>query len=260
MIDRRERFESEEAAMRAVLDGFQSSIWTALPGIIQSFDATKMTCEVQPAVQGRVLSKDDSQPLPGAVFDSDQWWWVNLPLLQDVPVVFQGGGGYTSTFPIAAGDECLVVFSSLCIDTWWQSGGFKNTRPDLRMHDLSDGFAIVGLRSIPRVLAPNVDLTGPQLRKDDGSVSIGISGSDVKITTTGGKVQINASSEVDVTAPSIKLGNGGSLQKLLNENFLAWATAHTHTSAAPGVQTSPPTVVPLAFPTQPVETAVVKAE
>lgn len=48
---------------------------------------------------------------------------MDLPILPDVPVVFPGGGGFALTFPVAAGDECLVVFASRCIDAWWQSGG-----------------------------------------------------------------------------------------------------------------------------------------
>ena len=31
-----------------------TQVWTALPGIIQKFDAGALTCEVQPAIKGRV--------------------------------------------------------------------------------------------------------------------------------------------------------------------------------------------------------------
>ena len=80
---------------------------------------------------------------------------VNMPLLPDVPVVFPGGGGFTLTFPVASGDECLVVFASRCIDAWWQSGGVGEPM-EPRMHDLSDGFALVGVRSQPHRLSPAV--------------------------------------------------------------------------------------------------------
>ena len=33
-------------------------------------------------------------------------------------MVFPGGGGFALTFPVAAGDECLVVFASRCIDDY----------------------------------------------------------------------------------------------------------------------------------------------
>lgn len=85
-----------------------TQVWTALPGIIQTFDAGALTCEVQPAIKGRVTQEDGSIQL------------VNMPLLLDCPVVFPHGGGCSLTFPIKAGDECLVVFASRGIDYWWQ--------------------------------------------------------------------------------------------------------------------------------------------
>ncbi|MGC8050122.1 Gp138 family membrane-puncturing spike protein, partial [Salmonella enterica] len=74
------------------------------------------------------------------------------------------------TFPVAQGDECLVVFASRCIDSWWQSGGIQE-QAELRMHDLSDGFAILGFRSQPRALS-NISTTSAQLRSDDGATFI----------------------------------------------------------------------------------------
>lgn len=53
-----------------------TQVWTALPGIIQKFDAGALTCEVQPAIKGRITQEDGSIQL------------VNMPLLLDCPVVF----------------------------------------------------------------------------------------------------------------------------------------------------------------------------
>ena len=155
MIDRRERQDDPVESQRAALDGRQAEIWTALPGIVQSFDPVAMTVTVQPAVAGRVTDETGKTSS------------VNMPLLPDVPVVFPGGGGFTLTFPVASGDECLVVFASRCIDAWWQSGGIGEPM-EPRMHDLSDGFALVGVRSQARRLSPAVDSGNVQLRSDDG--------------------------------------------------------------------------------------------
>ncbi|WP_302441547.1 Gp138 family membrane-puncturing spike protein, partial [Bilophila wadsworthia] len=131
-MDRRERWAEPVEALRAALDGRQAEMWTALPGIVQSFDPAAMTVSVQPAVAGRI--SDEAGKAAS----------VDLPILPDVPVVFPGGGGFALTFPVAAGDECLVVFASRCIDAWWQSGGVGEPM-EPRMHDLSDGFALVGV-------------------------------------------------------------------------------------------------------------------
>lgn len=159
-MDRNQLLNDSETAMRLALDGRQSTIWTAMPGIIQSVNLTAMTCEVQPTIQGTVENENGT-------IES-----VNLPLLVDVPLVFPGGGGYILTFPLAAGNEVLVVFASRCIDAWWQSGGIQ--RPmEARMHDLSDGFAIPGPRSQPnRVNSISAD--SAQLRSNSGTTYFGL--------------------------------------------------------------------------------------
>ena len=176
-MDRRERWAEPVEALRAALDGRQAEMWTALPGIVQSFDPAAMTVSVQPAVAGRI--SDEAGKAAS----------VDLPILPDVPVVFPGGGGFALTFPVAAGDECLVVFASRCIDAWWQSGGVGEPM-EPRMHDLSDGFALVGVRSQPHRLSPAVHTGNTQLRADDGSAYVEI--------TPGGAVTAVGPSSVTV--------------------------------------------------------------
>jgi hypothetical protein len=160
-VDRASLLNDPEAAMRIVLDGRQSTIWTALPGIVQSVDLDAMTCEVQPAIQGTV--EDENGVLQS----------VNLPLLLDVPICFPSGGGFLITFPLAVDDEVLVVIASRCIDAWWQSGGVQ--RPmEARMHDLSDGFAIPGPRSQAALPEGAVSATDLEIRNDAGTTLFSI--------------------------------------------------------------------------------------
>ena len=76
-----ERTGSLEATIRTAIGAAQAGIWTALPGMVQSFDAGAVTAVVQPAIQGIVAQPDGSSKA------------VNLPLLLDCPVVFPRGGG-----------------------------------------------------------------------------------------------------------------------------------------------------------------------
>lgn len=177
-MDRRERVADPEEAMRMALSGQQSKLWTALPGIVSGFNASAMTCTVQPAISGARLVRG------GSVVD------VNLPVLLDCPVCFPSGGGATLTFPIKPGDECLVVFSSRCIDSWWQLGGVQG-QAEMRMHDLSDGFVIPGPRSQPRKISVSNDAV--QLRTDDGAAYVEINPATHKIKAlTSGDVEIQA--------------------------------------------------------------------
>jgi len=75
----------------------------------------------------------------------------NYPPLIDVPVLVLGGGNGAITFPIQQGDECIILFNDRELDNWFQNGGVQ-TYSTSRTHDLSDGIALVGLRSLPNVL------------------------------------------------------------------------------------------------------------
>jgi len=211
--------------LAVAFNGLQSKLWTALPGIIQSFDAVAMTCVVQPAIQA--LVRDEAGNLSP----------VNLPLLLDCPVQFPAGGGCTLTFPVKPNDECLVVFASRCIDSWWQSGGIQ-AQAELRMHDLSDGFALLGFRSQPRVIGA-VSTNSAQLRSDDGIAFVEINPSThaVNATTTGpmalsaplvtinGDVKVNG--RVDTTG-DVKAGTIS-----LQSHRTSGVTAGTGTSSTP---------------------------
>lgn len=100
-----------------------------IPCIIQSYDANKGTVECQPAVRERIINQNEEIE------------YLNLPLLTNVPVMFPSNSKYSVTFPLAKGDECLVLFSDLSIDNFWEKGNVQNPIED-RRHDLSDGIAI----------------------------------------------------------------------------------------------------------------------
>lgn len=205
-MDRRERLNDPLVAMLAAFSGLQARLWTALPGIVQSYDAAKMTVVVQPAIKAQQLFPDGSKS------------WVTLPLLLDCPVMFPTGGGFTLTFPIAAGDEVLVVFASRCIDAWWESGGVQ-TQLEFRMHDLSDGFAIPGPRSQPRVLS-NVSTDTVQLRRDNGSTYIELDGSN--------NINIVAPASVNVSSPQVVVTGGDVIADGISLKH------HTHPGVEPG--------------------------
>lgn len=219
MTDRAQLTNDVEEAIRLNLDGRQSTIWTAMPCIVQSVDFDAMTCEAQPAIQGTV--EDENGVLQS----------VNLPLLVDVPIVFPSAGGFLITLPLSQGDEVLVVMASRCIDAWWQSGGIQ--RPmEARMHDLSDGFAIPGPRSQPNTVG-GISATGAQIRNDAGTTYIEISGN--------GKIKLVSPSEIDVTGNLKVTGTISATGDVIAASGGApiHLETHTHISATPGNPTGP---------------------
>lgn len=161
--------------------------WTATPGIVVSVDLAAQTLTVQPAIQGETM-------LPNGKAQR-----VNMPLLVDVPIVWPRAGGFAMTFPIAAGDEVLVVFGSRAIDSWWQSGGI-GPQAEARMHDLSDGFAILAPTSQAKKLDA-VSTDNLQIRNEDGSVYIEMTpDGDININEPG-NININCTSKVTLVCP-----------------------------------------------------------
>lgn len=92
----------------------------------------------------------------------------DYPILVDVPVVILSGGPWSLTFPIAQGDECLILFNDRDIDNWFQSGQVGALASG-RLHSFSDGIALVGLRSLARSIA-DYDTTRAVLGHSSGTM------------------------------------------------------------------------------------------
>lgn len=182
-MNREERLDDPEESLRLALESHQAQIWTALPGYVTAVDLAKQTVSVQPTVKGEVSSADGTSKA------------VNMPVLVDVPICWPKAGGFALTFPVKAGDEVLVVFASRCIDAWWQSGGV-GVPVESRMHDLSDGFAILAPSSQAKKYN-NVSSSNVQLRNESGDTYVEI--------TADGKARIVGASTIDIAAPTINI-------------------------------------------------------
>lgn len=55
------------------------------------------------------------------------------------------------TSPINKGDECILLFSDREIESWFINGE-ANPLAYQRMHDITDAFAIFGIRSLPNMI------------------------------------------------------------------------------------------------------------
>lgn len=208
-MDQRERIGEHEESLRTAIEGVLSGLYTALPGQVVSVDMAQMTCTVQPTIEARVRQSDGTQI------------WVPLPVLQNVPIVFMVGGGFALTVPLGQYDEVLVVFSSRCLDSWWQSGGIQ-VQGELRMHDIHDGFAIPGPRSLPNVLG-GVSATTAQLRSFDGTTYVEIA--------PGGVINIVAPGGLNINGAVVATGEG-------TFNGGHTVSAHKHGGVQPGGGTS----------------------
>lgn len=211
-MNRLERLGDFNESLLAAVAAAQSVIWTSLPGIIESYDAAKMTCSVRIAIKA-LASRDGA-------YD-----WVSMPKLVDVPVIFPNGGGFVLTFPVTAGDECLVMFSSRCIDSWWQLGG-EQPPFEYRMHDLSDGFALLGPRSQPRKV-PSPSTTSVELRSEDGTAVVQINAAK--------EIKLVSPTKVRIEAPDVEIDGAVAITgSALTHNGVNVGSTHIHGNVRSG--------------------------
>ena len=95
-----------------------SSLHCALPGTVVSYDSAAQTAVIQPAVKSGSMT---------------------FPVLSDVPVFMP------MSFRVREGDACLIVFSDVDIDAWFDTDVPQESKSG-RRHSLSDGFAFVGFK------------------------------------------------------------------------------------------------------------------
>ena len=126
-------------AKRELTDVLNDAIGEALSNL-HTATIAKVT-----AVQEKTISV---QPVINRVVDGMS---IQLPQFTKVPPLFlQGGGSYTA-HPIAIGDYCLLILTERCFDRWYDGADFQDPA-EFRMHDYSDGIAIVGINPLAGAL------------------------------------------------------------------------------------------------------------
>ena len=153
---------------------FKSTLNTAIVGKIVSFDAATITAEIQLGV---------SYKMADGTFEQ-------VTNLLEVPIMVLQAGGFSMTFPVKAGDECLVIFQQRDISTWIESGGPIQSVSN-RQLDMSDAVAIVGIQSRDnRVQA--YDTESFVIRSENATVFI----------TPDGEISIDSRNELNIVADS----------------------------------------------------------
>ena len=108
-------------------------VHTHLPARVETFDAAKQSCSVQVETRQARYEEDGSR-VP-----------ERLPVINDVPVIFSGAGGYRTTYPLQRGDKVWLEVGECALNLWKARGGDVDPADDRRM-DLSDAVAVIGLR------------------------------------------------------------------------------------------------------------------
>ena len=102
------------------------------------------------------------------------------------------------TNPIAAGDECVLIFADREIESWFISG---DVSPEgyPRMHALTDCVALFGIRSLPKMITALTDC----LHLFYGTSNIQLKDTSIDITTPTVNVVGNTTQTGVITATSL---------------------------------------------------------
>jgi hypothetical protein len=115
--------------MRDMFDNKILDIHTWLPGQVIAVDPAMGTVFVQPELQ-RAYTDGTT---------------VNLPIIQNVPIMMPSGMNYSIQLPVDIGDEGVILFCERSLASWKSDGGIVDPG-DSRHHHLADAIFIPGLR------------------------------------------------------------------------------------------------------------------
>lgn len=170
---------------------------------------------------GRIVSYDEEEQTATVKICNDRTFsnsqgtgqQITPTLLYQVPVYTSGGGGWHLTFPIKAGDTCLLSFSESGYDHWFvdneDSAGVRDDGEPQhwteRRFSLDDGFAQVGWNNLPTAVA-SYHADHSQWRNANASQVISLNDDGTITLTSPIKVTID-SPEVEVTGNLLVQGN-----------------------------------------------------
>lgn len=184
-------------AMRQAIQFQLYDVHTALPGQIVSYDHSAQKASIQPCLKKSYLDGTTQE----------------MPILNNVPVIFPKSGGASLTFPVNGGDNCLLLFIERSTDLWKSVGGIVAPN-DPRKFDLSDAVAIMGLMPF-------------------SENSLSENNEDVLLTYKNSSIRIKASGDVQIdTASKVAIGNASTEVLDIVSSILGILT--TSVTTAPG--------------------------
>ena len=151
----------------AAIDNKLSSIHTALPAKVESFESSTRKASVKPLIKRKLVNGQA----------------ISLPVIVNVPVMFPSTKDVGITFPVKKGDTGILLFCERSLERWLSEGG--EVEPGyVRKFDLSDAIFIPGLFSF----------------KDAEPVEDGI-----LIKSKTGKIKIDSSGKIAIGSQAAEL-------------------------------------------------------
>lgn len=132
-------------ALQQIITRTLFDVNTSMPGTVKSFNAKNQVAVVTPNIRMIQNSLNGTSKT------------IQMPDLIEVPCIFPYSttSGFSLTFPVKVGDQCLLIFSQRSIDNWHKYGRVQDPveKNFPRAHSLSDAICIVGLIAKPNAIS-----------------------------------------------------------------------------------------------------------
>lgn len=182
--------------LNLIIERAVSKINTALPGKITKYDFTNQKASVQPLIN--YVSQEGDE--------------IELPIINNVPVIMPQSGGAIVKLPVNIGDYVELRFHQRSLEEWLRDGK-QSTPDDPRIYDLTDATAILGLNPFSKI-SPASNNEDVEIIYSGSSVvikkngDIVINGADVNINATNATIQAN---KAVIDSSNIELGKDAAL-------------------------------------------------
>jgi len=176
--------EDLDYGFSSILDSWIRGKAFAQIGIVTAFsNRTIPQVSVQPAFQ-RVYYDSDTPK--------------DIDPIENVPVVYPGGGDFLLEYDIVIGSSVLLIFADRSIAAWFQTGN-KGDPSLSHTNDLSDAIAVPGVIPTPGVLPSGVVTGGMALRNKAGTTRIGLStDGSIALENSAGNLEISAAGIAEI--------------------------------------------------------------
>ncbi len=169
-LDPEKDYSNMTDAFKFILNQFKKSLYSIIPGVIETYDQSTKRCRVKPAIN--IRKTDDTTEEQTAIIN--------------VPVVWPSGGGFTILSPLPAGTPVLIFFSQRGITKFKET--FSTEDPGKGVFAKEDAIVIPSFGGLS-VSPATAD--GICMQTEDGENYIFVEDGDIEITATS-KVTVNA--------------------------------------------------------------------
>ena len=176
--------DSATKSIPFVIEQYMKHIHTAMPGIVESYDAMTRRASVRPAFPIVYTTGEE----------------LDRAVVHNVPVVFPSGGGYSFHFPLEEGEAVLLVYSQRGM------ANFKLTHeqasPALEgFFSESDAVAIPGFGPLE---ITRVSAIGVTLQSNDGDDYIHLSNEGITLSS-GGEIVLTTDGDIEIIADNVSV-------------------------------------------------------